>query len=316
MTSISWRNGPILRSGAIGTGQACCCGGCSGPCSTTTDCAPGCECVDGQCTGSCDGCCGYIPENCRVTLTVVARGTTVTTTYYPQSGGIFDPPIDDPLLPSFLPGTFFFGDCKDLAESSGVAGPLPYRCCCISYEETSIGDVEHRAVGVSYIRCTRCCNSLGEKLGGDCGMSATDYEFVSGDEQTADDVDLATDISFTMVCDDTIPETCPCSSPTATFTFTAPAGFTTIYSGPGGAMWQEDADGRLWTASSYWNECVCKWVVYLNGGCYSQWRAYLSPEGDCQPPAGVVEWFSKYCIPYTTEGRLEDCDPIAVQIVK
>ena len=38
MTTISWQNGgPILRSGAIGTGSACCCSGgppeCSGQCS-------------------------------------------------------------------------------------------------------------------------------------------------------------------------------------------------------------------------------------------------------------------------------------------
>jgi len=40
MTTISWRNGgPILRSGAIGTGSECCCSGgppeCSGQCSGT-----------------------------------------------------------------------------------------------------------------------------------------------------------------------------------------------------------------------------------------------------------------------------------------
>jgi len=33
MTSIAWKNGPILRNGAIGTEQACCCG-------STPECCP------------------------------------------------------------------------------------------------------------------------------------------------------------------------------------------------------------------------------------------------------------------------------------
>ena len=45
----------VVRNGALGTTQACCCGGCSGPCESNGDCAPGCVCVDGECvTDACE----------------------------------------------------------------------------------------------------------------------------------------------------------------------------------------------------------------------------------------------------------------------
>jgi hypothetical protein len=43
----------VLRDGAIGTEQACCCKKCEGPCEDNEDCAPGCACVDGECAQSC-----------------------------------------------------------------------------------------------------------------------------------------------------------------------------------------------------------------------------------------------------------------------
>ena len=45
MTRITLQNGRlVLRDGKIGTGQACCCGGCSGPCSALNPCGQGCAC--------------------------------------------------------------------------------------------------------------------------------------------------------------------------------------------------------------------------------------------------------------------------------
>jgi hypothetical protein len=58
MTSITVQDGQIvLRDGAIGTEQACCCKKCSGPCEENEDCAPGCRCVDGECVEECSGPC-------------------------------------------------------------------------------------------------------------------------------------------------------------------------------------------------------------------------------------------------------------------
>lgn len=45
MTRITLQNGKlVLRDGKVGTGQACCCGGCSGPCSALNPCPQGCAC--------------------------------------------------------------------------------------------------------------------------------------------------------------------------------------------------------------------------------------------------------------------------------
>lgn len=55
--SLTVRNGSlVLRNGALGTTQACCCGGCSGPCDEGNPCPEGCECVAGQCVAE-KGCC-------------------------------------------------------------------------------------------------------------------------------------------------------------------------------------------------------------------------------------------------------------------
>jgi hypothetical protein len=62
MTLITIQDGKlVLRDGAIGTEQACCCAKCSGPCDENEDCAPGCACVDGECvpTGACCYCQEY-----------------------------------------------------------------------------------------------------------------------------------------------------------------------------------------------------------------------------------------------------------------
>ena len=59
MTLASNNGKLILRDGKLGTGEACCCGGCSGPCPAgVSECAPGCGCKDSQCvpcSGPCDG---------------------------------------------------------------------------------------------------------------------------------------------------------------------------------------------------------------------------------------------------------------------
>ena len=41
--------GLVNKGGALGTGAACCCNKCSGPCEANGDCAPGCVCVYGEC---------------------------------------------------------------------------------------------------------------------------------------------------------------------------------------------------------------------------------------------------------------------------
>lgn len=50
--------GLVNKGGALGTGAACCCNKCSGPCPTgVSECAPGCGCKDSQCvpcSGPCD----------------------------------------------------------------------------------------------------------------------------------------------------------------------------------------------------------------------------------------------------------------------
>ena len=43
----------VVRSGALGTTQACCCGGCSGPCDEENPCPEGCACVYGECEPAC-----------------------------------------------------------------------------------------------------------------------------------------------------------------------------------------------------------------------------------------------------------------------
>lgn len=52
----------LVKGGALGTGQACCCNKCSGPCDGENPCPPGCVCVDGECqespcSGPCDSSC-------------------------------------------------------------------------------------------------------------------------------------------------------------------------------------------------------------------------------------------------------------------
>ena len=50
MTLIPFEGGkPIFKDGKVGTGAACCCNKCSGPCESNGDCAPGCVCVYGEC---------------------------------------------------------------------------------------------------------------------------------------------------------------------------------------------------------------------------------------------------------------------------
>jgi hypothetical protein len=90
MTSITVQDGQIvLRDGAIGTEQACCCKKCEGPCEENEDCAPGCVCVDGECVEGkdCDCAC-----NCEVTVSIA--GQTVRklgdggAVVYPECGSL------------------------------------------------------------------------------------------------------------------------------------------------------------------------------------------------------------------------------------
>ena len=64
--------GLVNKGGALGTGAACCCNKCSGPCDEENPCATGCVCVDGQCVGG-GACC--LPERCTVELDVDFTGT-------------------------------------------------------------------------------------------------------------------------------------------------------------------------------------------------------------------------------------------------
>lgn len=78
MTLISFQNGqPILRGGLVGTGQACCCGGCSGPCASTEDCAPGCTCFEGQCSKCECPPCEFIDSLC-ISASYTIRGCSGT----------------------------------------------------------------------------------------------------------------------------------------------------------------------------------------------------------------------------------------------
>jgi hypothetical protein len=44
--------GLVNKGGALGTGAACCCNKCSGPCDGENPCPEGCQCVDGECVSS------------------------------------------------------------------------------------------------------------------------------------------------------------------------------------------------------------------------------------------------------------------------
>jgi hypothetical protein len=58
MTRITLQDGKlVLRDGAIGTEQACCCKKCEGPCDEENPCPEGCRCEDGECVPIlCDEC--------------------------------------------------------------------------------------------------------------------------------------------------------------------------------------------------------------------------------------------------------------------
>ena len=61
--ALTVQNGSlVVRAGALGTEQACCCKKCEGPCDEENPCPEGCACVDGECVdaGACclpDGTC-------------------------------------------------------------------------------------------------------------------------------------------------------------------------------------------------------------------------------------------------------------------
>jgi len=62
----------VVRNGALGTTQACCCNKCSGPCDAENPCGEGCVCVDGQCVAATGCCCingqgvgGHTQESCE-----------------------------------------------------------------------------------------------------------------------------------------------------------------------------------------------------------------------------------------------------------
>jgi len=85
MTSIAWKNGPILRSGAIGTGQACCC-------------------VSTRCNAQCSN--GGLPESLVISITSVWRDPITS----------FDP-IGDWLV-------YLQDDCGTYIGNYGSGGPF------------------------------------------------------------------------------------------------------------------------------------------------------------------------------------------------
>ncbi len=71
--------GLVNKSGSLGTGAACCCNKCSGPCDEENPCGEGCTCIQGQCFPNCalvgNGC----PEGyeCCSQLVGVVNNTAV-----------------------------------------------------------------------------------------------------------------------------------------------------------------------------------------------------------------------------------------------
>ena len=87
--------GLVNKGGALGTGAACCCNKCSGPCDGENPCPEGCVCVDGACVGCCTvGDTQYAP-NATVSVTENITGC--------DEGAVF---INAPDLPMIGCGVF------------------------------------------------------------------------------------------------------------------------------------------------------------------------------------------------------------------
>ena len=87
--------GLVNKGGALGTGAACCCNKCSGPCDEENPCPEGCACVDGECVACCTvGDTQYAP-NATVSVTEDITGC--------GEGTVF---IDAPDLPMIACGVF------------------------------------------------------------------------------------------------------------------------------------------------------------------------------------------------------------------
>lgn len=165
MTSITWKNGgPLFRNGRVSTESSCCKCGCSGPCSTTADCSPGCICSFGKCI-RCDGCAA--PTNCTLTVTVTyASGATETLTY-PDKGSLM---------------LFEFGPCSVSAFYGDVCG---------NYEE---GTSEIYYKNVELV-CDECCS---DGTGKNCRLGAVveeDYHNDCGNQSL-----YITDLQFGLSC--------------------------------------------------------------------------------------------------------------------
>ena len=191
VTLIAWQNGrPVLKNGLVATEQACCCGKCSGPCTTSVDCDPGCRCLGGQCVEQCSGpcastedcapgcacvfgeciqCAGCLaPSNCTLTAVIEWSDNTTETVTYPDQGSNL--------------GGFLFGPCL------------------IGY---SYGDVNgNSGIKSYYMECEQCCD---DGTGKNCVIGALR-------EETYDTIDpafdYATSITLTLTCDPAEPDPC------------------------------------------------------------------------------------------------------------
>lgn len=169
MTSISWRNGPILRNGAIGTAQACCCQ------------------AGAQCCG--------IPNNCAVSVNVDG----VPYTYDPQTALWVNDNNE------VIPWSVGFGDCQD--AQAGTGDPK-YATCCLSASSSdtpAVGDcIDWTHIIYARLVCDTCC-SINPSIGLNCRFEdPVSYTLVNGVVITAGqtspcDAFIPT-LSFSMTC--------------------------------------------------------------------------------------------------------------------
>lgn len=123
-----------LVGGALGTGQACCCNKCSGPCPNgVEECAPGCGCKDSQCV-PCSGPCDEnnpCPEGCSCVdgqcvegyccINGRASGSFTTKEACEANGGRWINSVAATCTGTCGPGN----RCGDGCECVGQYGPMP-----------------------------------------------------------------------------------------------------------------------------------------------------------------------------------------------
>lgn len=157
----------------------CCISTCSGSCTSSSDCAPGCICQFGECV-RCEGC--FEPSNCTLTVTVTrGDGSTFTLTYPDDGGELFG---------------FGFGTCSVSAFIGDLCGP---------YDENG------NALGVASYRkaveliCDECCD---DGTGKNCRLGAVISEEYINTCEGGGGVLAYTNFSFALNCD---PAADPCN---------------------------------------------------------------------------------------------------------